>query len=393
MKFDAETLRITESGKFGTTALTVGVVGLLLSALGWIINAETFFQSYLSAFFFWLSIGLGGLFFVMLHHLTSASWSVVLRRLSENVMSMLPLMILFFIPLLFGIHELYHWSHADVVAHNEILQKKAGYLNVPFFMIRAAIYFIAWIVLARLLYKSSTGQDNGDDGSFYPKFKKISAPGMLVFAFTLTFAGFDWLMSLKPEWYSTIFGVYLFAGSFLGILAFLVLFTQYLQSNGGLQDAVTVEHYHDLGKYLFGFTIFWAYIGFSQFMLIWYGNILEETLWYKARWFGTWKYISLLILFGHFIVPFLWLVTRGAKRNLKVLAGAAFWILLMHWVDIYWMVRPTFSQNIHFSWMDITSTVGIGGIFLWFLWKKMGARPLVPVGDPYLEKSIEFTNV
>lgn len=393
MRFDAETYKLTDAGGFGKTALIAGVVGLLLSGLGWIFDAETFYQSYLSAFFFWLTIGLGGLFFVMLHHLTNARWSVVLRRLMENFMITIPVMLLFFIPIIFGIHGLYHWSHPDVVAQETVLQEKAGYLNVPFFLIRAAFYFIAWTVLVRLLYKSSTGQDEGDDGTFYPRFKKISAPGMLVFAFTITFAGFDWIMSLAPTWYSTIFGVYIFSGSFLAILAMMVLLSQYLQSNGALEGLITTEHYHDLGKYLFGFTIFWAYIGFSQFMLIWYGNILEETLWYKMRWDGTWKYISMVILFGHFVIPFLWLLTRAAKRNMKTLAGASIWILAMHWIDIYWMVRPTFSENIRFSWMDITSTVGIGGILLWYLWGKLSERPLVPAGDPYLEKSVEFRNI
>lgn len=393
MKFNSDTFKLTDGGNFGRQALIIGVIGLVLSAIGYFLNAERFFYSYLTSFVFWVTIGVGGLFFVMLHHLTSAKWSVVLRRITENFMVAVPILAVFFLPLILGMHDLFHWTHESAVAHDEILQQKAPYLNTPFFLVRAALYFIIWAILGRMLYKASLEQDTEASESLTARMKRISAPGMLLFALTLTFASFDWLMSLESHWYSTIFGVYVFSGSLLAILAVLTLMTLYLQNNDALTDTISIEHYHDLGKLMFAFTIFWAYIAFSQFMLIWYGNIPEETIFYKHRWENmSWRVVSLIVLFGHFVVPFLGLVTRAAKRNLKVLKAMSIWILLMHWVDMYWLVLPNFRRELHFSWMDITTLVGIGGVFLWYVWKAMTAHPLIPVKDPKLQASIEFVN-
>jgi hypothetical protein len=329
----------------------------------------------------------------MLHHLVDATWSVVIRRLSENVMAILPIMAIFFIPILFGIPDLYRWSHSEIVAHEVILQKKAGYLNLPFFIIRTIVYFLAWTYMAWSLYKLSLRQDGGYEESQVVKMRRISAPGMLVFAFTLTFASFDWLMSLNDAWYSTIFGVYIFAGSTLVFLAFITFVTIYLREKGILVNAISFEHYHDLGKLLFTFVVFWGYIAFSQYFLIWYGNIPEETIWYRLRWAGGWKPISLIILFGQFGLPFLGLIARGPKRNLLVLKIMALWLLLMHLMDIYWLIMPSYGDHkLHISWMALTTMAGIGGIVIWFFWRKLSSAPLLPVNDPKLRASMEFAN-
>jgi len=393
MKVDTSTYQITEEPKTGRRALLIGVVALLLSGVGLLLQRERFFYSYLTAVVFWATIGTGALFFVMLHHLVSARWSVVLRRLTENLMALLPVMAILFIPLFFGIHSLYHWSHPEAVAQNSLLQHKAGYLNTPFFIIRTVLYFGIWAILSWRLLKVSVEQDHQPGETLTARMKRLSAAGMVLFAFTLSFAGFDWIMSMQASWYSTIFGVYVFSGSVLAILAALTLVAIYLHERGILTEAITAEHYHDLGKLLFGFTIFWAYIAFSQLLLIWYANIPEETQWYRLRWEDpSWRMVSIIILFGHFVVPFLALITRAAKRNVKILKGVALWLLFMHFVDIYWLILPNYGQQVDLSWMDLTTVVGVGGIFVWYFWKQAAKRPLIPANDPRLQESVNFVN-
>jgi hypothetical protein len=216
-----------------------------------------------------------------------------------------------------------------------------------------------------------------------------SAPGMILFALTITFAAFDWLMSLDAHWYSTIFGAYVFAGAVLGLLAFLVLAVLTLHRHDALRETITPEHYHDLGKLLFAFVVFWAYMAFSQYLLIWYGNIPEETIWFLHRGEGTWLYASLLLVFGQFVVPFFFLFPQPVKRNPKALRFISIWILVWHWVDIYWIALPSLHHHgVHLSWIDLACTAGIGGIFVWRFWRVAVARPLVPVGDPLLEASV-----
>ncbi len=393
MKWDSTTYRLTDRGRFLMIAIVISIVGVAASVAAFFINREQFFFSWLTSFLFWFSLAAGGLFFVMLHHLVGATWSVVIRRLAEAVMSVLPFLGIAFIPLLFGMHDLYHWSHADVVAQDELLQWKSGYLNTTFFVIRAVVYFAVWTLLTFLLRKTSLAQDAGHTPELEARFRKISAPGMVAFALTLTLASFDWLMSLDPHWYSTIFGVYVFAGAVVAVLAFLILAVIMMQKRGVLTEAVTIEHYHDLGKLLFAFMIFWAYMAFSQYFLIWYGNIPEETLWFLHRWTGSWKTVSLVLVFGHFVIPFFIFITRGAKRNKSFLSIFVIWMLLIHWVDLYWVVMPTLHPHgVHFSWIDMAPMLAIGGAFLARFWYTLGAQPLVPVGDPRLEKSIKIVN-
>lgn len=398
MKFDSSTYRFTEPGKLGKIALSAGLVFLVISVLGYFQDSAQFFLAYITSFMFWLSIALGGLFFTMLHHLTGAKWSTVLRRVSESAAGTIPLMLILFIPILFGLHELFHWSHPEVYdpaspSFDELLKKKEAYLNVPFFVIRAVIYFAVWFLLSHYLTKTSVAQDSGHDDKLTGQMRRVSAPGMVLFALTITFASFDWLMSLDAHWFSTIFGVYIFSGAFLAIMSFMILVGYFQRRRDVLTDVITVEHYHDLGKLTFGFIIFWAYMAFSQYFLIWYANIPEENYWYLYRWDNSWKYVSLVIIFGHFVIPFVGLLTRAAKRTIPYLAVMAGWILVMRWADLYWLVMPTHHQGgFHFSWMDVTTCVGVGGLFVWFFWKRYTSYAVVPVKDPGLEASIHFTN-
>lgn len=393
MKWDENSLRVTDPGPIGKIALICGLIGLAASGYGYTVDHAQFFYSYLTAFFFWLSIGLGALFFVMLHYLSNAKWSVVIRRLSENIMLGLPFMALFFIPVIFGMHDLFHWTHEEAMLTDPILAGKQSYLNVNFFLIRAAGYFIIWSFLSIYLYRKSIKQDKKHEEGFFKSVRKVSAPGMILFAMTITFASFDWLMSLDPHWFSTIFGVYLFSGSFLAFLSVVGITGRYLHSQGILRGVITDEHFHDIGKFLFAFTVFWAYMAFSQYFLIWYADIPEETYWFLNRWEGTWRGFSMLLLFGHFVLPFLLLLPRWSKRNAVMLIIMSLWILLMRWVDLYWLIFPNHSPDgVHLSWMDLSTMAGIGGILSWFVWGRITSQALIPVNDPDLGISLKHTN-
>ncbi|MBN1446362.1 MAG: hypothetical protein JXA28_00415 [Bacteroidetes bacterium] len=386
---DTQTYSFTDKGRFGIIALGAGAVGIVLTVIGAFTDSHTFFASWLTAFAFWTTIVLGALFFVMLQHVTGAVWSVVTRRAAEALSMTLPLLLVFFVPLLFGLHDLFHWTHAEEVASDRLLQWKSPYLNTTFFIIRGLVFFVIWIGLAWWLNRSSLAQDADRNPMHTVTLRKLSAGGIFLFAFSLTFAAFDWLMSLEPHWYSTIFGVYVFTGGFLTSLAFLTLFFQYLRGSGILAEQITTEHYHDLGRLLFAFTVFWAYIGGSQYYLIWYANIPEETMWYLARWDHGWHAVTLLLIFGHFVIPFVTLLFFRLKRNAMVLRIIAGLIVVMHFVDMFWLVMPTFSDGgVHISWMHFTAVVGIGGLVLWLFWMRYTAHRAIPVFDPKLEDSI-----
>lgn len=390
MNFDQTTFRLTNVNGFVRNLFVAGAVALAISAVGMFTDARQFFFSYLNAYVFWVSLGLGALFFVMLNHLTGSVWMIVLRRISESVMMALPYMAILFIPILFGMNHLYHWSLPEA-ASDAILQKKSGYLNIPFFIIRSTIYFGLWFAIARKLYKTSLEQDGKSLPQQIASMRKVSAPGMVIFAVTISFAAFDWLMSLDAHWYSTIYGLYFFSGAFLSALAFLVLMPLFLQKKGALDQTISIEHYSDLAKLLFGFTIFWGYMAFSQYFLIWYANIPEETIFFQHRWEGSWKVFSLFLPLGNFLVPFIGLMTRAAKRRIGFLQFIAIWILIAHWIDLYWNIMPNLHHHgIHFSWLDVTLFISIGAIFLGIFFRHLFSQALIPIGDPKLQDSIHF---
>ncbi len=373
--------------RLSTWLLIIGFVLLALSASGLAVNSKQFFHSYLISFVFWWTLSLGGLFFTLLHHLFSARWSVLVIRFYENLMLFIPFLLLLFVPVVLGMKDLYHWTHAEEVANDLLLSEKAPYLNIPFFTIRLFIYFAIWSLLSRYFFKKSLLLDKGYDSLVYTRLRQISAPAMILFALTLTFASFDWIMSLDAHWYSTIFGVYVFSGSALGTLAFVLLAVFVFREQEPLRRYIQSHHVHDLGKMLFTFTVFWAYIAFSQYFLIWYGNIPEETIWYGHRWQGSWQFVSLLIVFGHFVVPFLILLPQKSKKNIKLLAVLSIWLLGMHWIDLYWLIMPNLHHHsVHLSWMDLSLWVSMGFLVIGFFARRLTLAPMLAINDPRLVK-------
>ena len=357
-------------------------------------GAPRFMASYLVSFVFFLSLALGALFFVLIQHVTRAGWSVAVRRLAEAVApNVLFPMAVAAVPLLLSLKQLYPWTDAGAVAADHVLHGKAAWLNVPFFLARTVVYFGVWSVCAHWFHRTSTAQDENGDPRLTKRMETTSTAALILFAFTVTFFAFDYLMSLTPHWYSTIFGVYFFAGCVLGFFALLTIIAFLVQRAGALQHAITVEHYHDLGKLLFAFTVFWAYIAFSQYMLMWYANLPEETFWYAARQEGSWAGFSIFLLVGHFFVPFLALMSAGVKRRKPLLVAGACWMLLMQWADIYWLVMPGRSPGkVPLSLMDLAVFLGLGGVFCASTLRRLGAHPIVPLKDPRLTESLEFEN-
>lgn len=409
-------------------SLAMGVAGLVVSVLlGWLAEDGfgQFYRSYLVAFIMALTICLGGLFFTILQHITRAGWSVVIRRIAEGVASNLMWVWVLFIPVLMGLfaHHLYHhWS--DPSHHDEILAHKAAYFfftqpegegAIPWFwLIRAVLFFIIWAALAKFFVGTSVQQDRVGDPALTSRMQWYAPLAMLLFALSQSFAAFDWLMSLEPHWFSTIFPVYFFAASACGFFATLILSTYMLQRSGRMSE-VSVEHFQDMGKLLFAFgVVFWAYIAYSQFMLLWYANLPETSGWYITRMVGGWKWVSLFLLVGHFIGPFLILITRHTKRMKGVLAGVAVWMLMMHFVDIYWLAMPTIPADALYAAADYESfaasvtaaQIGYGWHLLDFIlplsllslivagstWR-LSTCSLIPAQDPRLHESLAFHNM
>ncbi|MDO8548686.1 MAG: quinol:cytochrome C oxidoreductase [Ignavibacteria bacterium] len=350
--------------------------------------------SYLIAFMFLLSIGIGSLFLVALEYLTGADWSTPFRRISEFLASTIPLLIIFAIPLILSIHSLFHWSHTEVVSEDPILKGKAPYLNTSFFIIRVIVVFGIWSLFYFFLTKNSLKQDTTKDQRLTKKNIVLSGIFIPVFAITITVAAVDWLMSLEPHWFSTIFGVYFFSGSVWASLAALTLIVILLNERGYLSSRLNNDHYYSLGTLMFAFTCFWGYIAFSQYMLIWYANLPEENFWFLIRWAGGWEYFSILLIFVHFIIPFGALLSYPAKTNPKRLKFMSVWILLSHYLDLYWLVMPNFTINGHgyiFNWLDFVFPIGILGLLILIFSMKAKKHNLIPVGDPKLQRGFDFT--
>lgn len=376
--------------------LGVGVLGLAASFfLGFGQgNTERFYSAWLVSFAYFLSLSLGALFFVLVQHLTGATWSVVVRRLAEATAANLWLLLLFFLPVIVGMGTLYPWANPEVVAKDALLQSKEAFLNANFFYVRSALYFLVWILASQYFLRRSVSQDSTGSIATTLGMEKTAAPVTILFAVTVTFASFDYLMSLEPHWFSTMFGVYYFAGCLFSFFALLPLLVIYCQSRGRIVETITKEHFHDMGKWMFAFTVFWAYIGFSQYFLIWYANIPEETGWYYVRQNNGWATISWLMLIGHFIVPFFGLLPRWVKKTKVTLVFWSCWMLLMHWFDLFWLAVPNANPTgIPWSPLYLTCFLGMGGLYVGFLALTLKNRSLVPAKDPRLPDSLAFENV
>ncbi|HYU34468.1 MAG TPA: hypothetical protein VEW48_20135 [Thermoanaerobaculia bacterium] len=378
----------------GLVLAVVGLGGSLAFGFMSEANRRQLWHSWLVGSLFVLSIALGGLFFVLIHHSTQAGWSVVLRRIAEHVMGTLPFLALPFLPLLlFGMGDLFDWSHADA-AQNALLLHKRPYLNVTFFVIRNVVYFAIWSAMAVWFSRLSRLQDETGDHELTRRMRRASSPGLILFALTVTFFAFDWLMSLEPEWYSTIFGVYFFAGSAMAFFAFLSLAMIAARRAGLLTEVLSAEHQHDVGKLLLTFVIFWTYMAFSQYLLIWYANLPEETVFFALRSAGSWRIASAALALGHFVVPFFFLLPRSVKRNAAPLAAVSLWLLAMHLLDLYWLVMPALHPaGMAPSLLDATALIGCCGVFLAAFGGALRRQALVPLRDPRLPESLTFENL
>ncbi len=372
------------------------VIVALLISLPFDSGHNHFFHAYLLSVCFFLSISLGALFFVTLQHLTGARWSVVIRRIAELLTTPLfvlgLLMLPILVPMLFGCSAPFEWNDVELRASDELIRNKAPYLNAPMFALRAIIYFSFWILLSRFYLKTSVQQDRSNDAELTVKMRRVSGPAMIAFAVTVNFAAFDWLMSLDPHWFSTIFGVYFFAGAVVAFLATLPITTALAQTRGLLTKEITTEHYHDIGKLLFGFMFLWAYIAFSQYLLIWYANIPEETSWFLLRQNGGWQIIALLLVAGHFALPMFGLMSRSARRDRKTLLFWSTFLLVMHWLDLFWIVMPNVSTELSIGIIEILCTLGVGAIWAAATLRAAAGTRLLPTGDPHLHDSLSFHN-
>lgn len=382
--------------RISLVAGAVGIVALAAAAgLGMAAGdgLRHFLFSYLVSFAYFLSVSLGALVFLPIQYVTRSSWSVVIRRLAEVTAMALPLLAVLMLPILLNLGAIYAWAGPAAAHPDALLAHKQPFLSVPFFLARWVVYFAVWITLAAYFWRTSRRQDATRDVGLTLRMTNRSGPAIVVFALTCSLAGMDLLMTLDYAWFSTMFGVYFFSGGFVAFFSLLTLFTLYLQAHGRLVGVVSVEHYHDYGKLMFAFTFFWAYIAFSQYMLYWYANIPEETLWFLVRQSHGWERIGLVLVFGAWLLPFAGLMSRFTKRRRGTLIFFAAWIAIMQWFNLYWVAMPVFSpERVPFSALEPLCFLGIGGLWLATVARLAAADRLVPVGDPRLAESLTFEN-
>ena len=400
-----DNIRLAEVGQsLFVKAGAVGVAALGVSAVlgagehdGW----SRFSHSYLVAFVWVMTIGAGALWWVTIQNIVNSHWSTVIRRVAELIASNAPVLAVLslpiVLPLILGNPVLYQWADVNLMQASPELAHKVGYLSTKFFAIRFVVYFGFWTLLSFFFLNRSLGQDKESADTAAKTvvtMRRVAGPSMIGFAITLTFCAIDLIMSLDPKWFSTMFGVYYFASCVLAINSSLALTLMWLQSKGRLTTSVSVHHFHDLGKMVFAFTVFWAYVGFSQFMLLWYANIPEETLWFKIRFANSWGTLSWVLLFGHFVIPFFGLLSRWVKRNRKALAFWCIWQLVMIYLDMYWLIMPTTGKTeVPFQLIDITCWIGVFSLFIAGVAYRAKSLDLLAKNDPRLPKSLAFENI
>ena len=373
--------------QFGMIA---GVLGVVLAVAGLFISGlDRFFQAYLVAYTFWMGVVLGSMALLMVQHLSGGVWGIVLRRPFEAAVRTIPFMAVLFIPILLGMHSLYEWSHEGITETDAIIRAKSLYLNVPFFYGRQAFYFIVWGTLGHLLTKYSAEHDRTGDPKLLDKLGVVSGAGLVIYFLTVTFAMVDWTMSINPHWFSTIWGMLYIGGQGLSAFAFGICVLVMLSQTAPLNRVLTAHHFHDLGKFLFAFLMLWAYLSFSQFLIIWSANIPEEIPHYLDRWENSYKYLSVFIIVGHFIVPYALLLSRDLKKNAGKLRFIATWILFARVADYYWHVAPELHKDgLSISLLDVALPLALGGIFISLFVSQLGGRSLLPINDPALDKAL-----
>jgi hypothetical protein len=384
-------------------ALVAGLVGLALCALGFFIDRDHFFRSWLSAYLLFLGIALGSMALLMIQHLSGGAWGVF-RRVFEASSRTLPFLALLFLPVVLGMSRLYPWTHADLVQQDVVLRHKALYLNVPFFLIRALVYFVGWIVIAWTMSRLSRRQDEGDM-SVNVRIQYVAGGGIVFYAFTATLAAIDWIMSINPHWYSTLFGFIFVGGQGLSALAFTIVVSTYLAHREPMASILRPTHFHDLGKLSLAFVMLWAYFNFSQYMLTYAANLVEEIPYFIARISHGWQYLALFLVIFQFAVPFLLLLSRDLKRNPHRLLWVALALIVIRYIDLFMLVAPEFDSsgvNVHMlpgehessfyvHWLDLGAPLAIGGLWLWMFFTQLAQRPLLAFGDPYLREALETT--
>jgi len=371
-------------------ALIAGAVFLVLLLIGLFVDRAQFFHAYLVGFIFWVGITLGSLALLMLQHLTGGVWGLVIRRVLEAATRTLPLMLILFLPIVIGLKYIYPWTSVDFMNQTDALKQKAHYLNPSFFIIRAFLYFALWSLMAMLLNWLSMQQDRRATKRIGKRLQIVSGPGLAILIISITFASIDWVMSLEPAWSSTIFGLIFVAAWSLSALSFTIVVMSWLSQRPPLSSVVQRAHFHDWGNLLLALVMLWTYFAFSQYLIIWSGNLAEETTWYVARKHGGWGVIALAIVVLQFAFPFMTLLSRAAKKSSERLATLALLILIMRVVDVIWLIEPAFTgEHFHLSWMDIVAPLAIGGLWIaWFAWQ-LQKRPLLPINDPQMEQALE----
>jgi hypothetical protein len=373
--------------QFGMIA---GVAGVVLAVAGFLMSGlDRFFQAYLVAYTFWMGVVLGSLALLMVQHLSGGVWGLVLRRPFEAAVRTIPIMAVLFVPIIFGMHSLYEWSHEGITSTDPIIAAKALYLNTPFFIARQVLYFAVWGTLGYLLTKWSAEHDRTGDPALLERMTRLSGGGLVAYFITVTFAMVDWTMSVNPHWFSTIWGMLYIGGQGLSAFAFGIVVLVMLSQTSPLNRVLTTHHFHDLGKFLFAFLMLWAYLSFSQFLIIWSANIPEEIPHYLNRWENTWKFLSIFIVVGHFIVPYAFLLSRDLKKNAGKLRLIATWLLCARVAEYYWHVAPELHKDgLTISLLDVALPLALGGIFISLFVSQLGGRSLLPVHDPGLEKAL-----
>jgi hypothetical protein len=369
-------------------AVIGGAVLLLISIAGAFFNPAEFFSSYLFSYLFWVGLALGSMAIVMTQYLTGGAWGVMTRRPLESAMRTLPLLAVLFIPIGFGIPELYHWSHPDLVRHDDILQHRSGYMNTEWFIVRTIVYFVIWLTFAYFLDRWSRAED--EVGNQQSRLARLSAPGLILYVFTVSFSSVDWAESLADHWFSTMWGFLFVAGQGLVAMCFAILILAWLSRRKPLSEAVRPSHFHDLGKLLLMFLMLWAYFQFSQLLIVWSGNLSNEIPWYLPRFATNWRGIGIALIYAQFVVPFLLLLSRRLKRNAWTLCVVAAILVIMRFIDLFWIVMPElYGSGFHLHWLNFSVPLALGGIWIGtFLWQ-LKQRPLLPLQAPNLEEALQ----